>query len=155
MRLKYLERHPAAREALRLLSPAFRAEERDGQLVLVARAGQALLRPRTVEELLDLASMHAGGRTSLSWRQRARPAQPMGGSEADLLRALDAWRRRAVLAEAALRSRAAPADTGAIRRVIARTLHPDAGPASEAERALRTELFQRVWSALDTVEAQA
>lgn len=155
MRLRYLERNPAAREALQRLAAAFRFEEQAGRILLVSRQGSGVRQVETVEELLDAAAQFGAGQAATSWRVRARQIPAARPSDPDLLRALETWKRRAVVAEAALRDqRAGPGNTGAIRRLIARALHPDAAPTSEAERALRTELFQRVWSALERGEAQ-
>lgn len=186
MRLRYLERNAATREALEILDGAARLEECIGGLALRFRDGS---RPRylgTVEELLDIAAEVAAGLPfdqigrGRAWRMRrwfngaphrtarhsrrtvlasapAAEATAPAGSDPELylelVRTIDHWRSRAIAAEAALpASDDADERYQALRRHVARTLHPDGVPETSPEHAVRTELFQRVWSAVEELD---
>jgi hypothetical protein len=74
----------------------------------------------------------------------------------DLIRMVDYWKGRAVTAESALETtqHVAGKRYTAMRRIIARELHPDSVPAGGVEHALRTTLFQRIWSVVEEMDSR-
>jgi hypothetical protein len=68
----------------------------------------------------------------------------------------EAWKRRALAAEARMLTEDADAMDrqrfDALRRVLARELHPDYAPADQADVPLREALFKSIWPKVEQIE---
>jgi hypothetical protein len=68
----------------------------------------------------------------------------------------EAWKRRALAAEARMLTEEADEMDrqrfDALRRVLARELHPDYAPADRGDMSLREELFKSIWPKVEQIE---
>jgi hypothetical protein len=68
----------------------------------------------------------------------------------------EAWKRRALAAEARMLTEEADEMDrqrfGALRRVLARELHPDYAPAGLGDMSLREALFKSIWPKVEQIE---
>jgi len=68
----------------------------------------------------------------------------------------EAWKRRALAAEARMLTEEADEMDrqrfGALRRVLARELHPDYAPADRGDMSLREALFKSIWPKVEQIE---
>ena len=68
----------------------------------------------------------------------------------------EAWKRRALAAEACMPTEEADEMDrqrfDALRRVLARELHPDYAPADRGDKSLREALFKSIWPKVEQIE---
>jgi hypothetical protein len=68
----------------------------------------------------------------------------------------EAWKRRALAAEARMLTEEADEMDrqrfDALRRVLARELHPDYAPADRGDMSLRESLFKSIWPKVEQIE---
>ena len=154
-----------------LRQSGFTADVADERMVIRGAGGVVCAYCYTADEVVAFARRQSPARGAGMAGPVADPARPSGARVRDLEETIrylrerwhvaiaerDEWERRARAAEHEAESLRAVPGAGAankdgdpkyaaLRRFLARELHPDAAPAAEATRAAKSDLFKLVWA---------
>jgi hypothetical protein len=137
-----------------VLSAARRnAEQREREAIRASRTPGNRYGPEDlVSGTSDLA--HA---QQVIFRLEARIAQLQATRE-EVIEQREQWRRRAIRTEEKLNTGDATGADGidtrypAIRRFLAKQLHPDHAPGSGTEKAIRNEIFKEIWGEIGRID---
>ena len=109
--------------------------------------------PKSMEDLIQ--RIDEQDRECYTLRAQVKRLQNAGKT---VIAQREEWKARALAAEETaaalagqLSNRSHDDRFDALRRLIARELHPDFGTGGEIEKAVRTEFFKRVWSQIEDI----